>query len=74
LEREASTSVRLPAAIADVVSARVLAGDASDAHNTFDAPDAVAPASFDGFQVQGDTVAITLPPRAVATIRVAVAF
>jgi alpha-N-arabinofuranosidase len=74
LEREASTSVRLPAAIADVVSARVLAGDASDAHNTFGAPDAVAPASFDGFQVQGDTVAITLPPRAVATIRVAVAF
>ena len=70
LEREAAASFRLPAAIADVISARVLVGEKSDAHNTFDAPDVVAPVAFSGYQVQGDTITITLPPRAVASLRV----
>ncbi len=70
LEREASVALRLPAAIADVVSARVIIGETSDAHNTFDAPDAVSPVAFSGYQVQGDIVTVTLPPRAVASLRV----
>ena len=73
LEREATTSLRLPSAIADVLSARLLVGETPDAHNTFDAPDAVAPLVFDGYRVEGDTVTVTLPPRAVASLRVAVA-
>ena len=72
LEREATTSLRLPSAILDVVSARLLVAETSDAHNTFDAPDAVAPVVFDGYQVQGSTLTVTLPPRAVASLRVTV--
>ena len=55
------------------VSARLLVGETSDAHNTFDAPDAVAPVVFDGYRVEGDTLTVTLPPRAVASLRVTVA-
>jgi alpha-L-arabinofuranosidase len=38
LEREAAASFRLPSAIADVISARAIAADTSDAHNTFELP------------------------------------
>ena len=70
LEREAAASFRLPSAITDVISARALVGETSDAHNTFDAPDVVSPIAFDGYRVEGDTITVTLPPRAVASLRV----
>ncbi|WP_457101964.1 alpha-N-arabinofuranosidase [Microbacterium sp. P5_E9] len=73
LEREAAASFRLPSAVADVISARVLVGETSDAHNTFDAPDVVSPVVFSGYQVQGDTITVTLPARAVVSLRVTVA-
>lgn len=70
LEREVSATLRLPASITDVLSARVLTGEKSDSHNTFDAPNVVAPVVFDGYRVEGDTLTVTLPPRAVASLRV----
>ena len=70
LERDAATSFRLPTAVANVISARVVAGEKSDAHNTFDAPEVVSPVVFDGYRVAGDTLTVTLPPRAVASLRV----
>ena len=73
LEREATASFRLPSAIADVISARAIAADTSDAHNTFDAPEAVSPVAFDGYRVRGDTITVALPPRAVASLRVGTA-
>lgn len=72
LEREVSASLRLPTSIAQVVSARLLAGEVSDAHNTFEAPDAVRPVALEGHRVDGDTLTVALPPRAVASLRVEV--
>ena len=73
LERDAATSFRLPGAVADVISARLVAGEKPDAHNTFDAPEVVSPVAFDGYRVTGDTLTVTLPPRAVASLRVQIA-
>ncbi len=50
-------------AAASSVSARVLAGDAH-AHNTFDRPDAVAPAAL-AAQFEGGVLRATLPPCSV---------
>jgi alpha-N-arabinofuranosidase len=36
-----------------------------NAINTFDAPDAVAPARFSSARVQGGQIALTLPPKSV---------
>lgn len=48
---------------------RVLAG-AMDAHNTFDAPDAVRPVPLEGIEARGETLAFTLPACSVAEISV----
>lgn len=46
---------------------RVLAGDAIDAHNTFDDPDHVAPAPL-AVDIGGDGFAVSLPARSVSVI------
>jgi alpha-N-arabinofuranosidase len=48
-------------------SGRVLAGDAMDAHNTFDRPDAVKPESLLVDLAEG--LHATLPPRSVSVVR-----
>ena len=60
----------LPGRVGEVLRAQVLASDTPDAHNTFDAPEAVALRDLD-VQVDGAQVRFTLPPHAVATVRVA---
>ena len=47
--------------------ARILTGSMND-HNTFENPDAVADASYDGVALQGDRAEITLPPCSVVTV------
>jgi alpha-L-arabinofuranosidase len=49
---------------------RVLTGDAINAHNTFDQPDRVRPATLDGVTLADGQVRLTLPPRSVAVIEV----
>ena len=52
---------------ATAASGRVLTGDAIDAHNTFDHPDAVMPGTL---AVElGDGLKATLPPRSVSVVR-----
>ncbi|USI72220.1 alpha-N-arabinofuranosidase [Sphingomonas morindae] len=50
------------------VSGRILTAAAMDAHNSFDAPDAVRPAPFTGATRQGDTLTVTLPPKSVVML------
>ncbi|GAA0136017.1 alpha-L-arabinofuranosidase AbfB [Paenibacillus sp. YSY-4.3] len=50
------------------VTGTVLAGDTIDAHNTFDAPNTVAPQAFHGFTVEGGVVTVELPPMSVAVL------
>ncbi|GIG30363.1 alpha-N-arabinofuranosidase [Cellulomonas marina] len=49
--------------------ARVLAADDVAAHNTAEAPDAVAPRALDGVRVQDGVLVVELPPASFATVR-----
>lgn len=52
---------------ATAATGRVLTGDAIDAHNTFDRPDAVMPQSM-AVELEGDKVRVSLPARSVSVI------
>ncbi|MCE9615290.1 MAG: alpha-N-arabinofuranosidase [Lentisphaerae bacterium] len=53
------------------VSARVLTADTMQAHNTFDAPDAVVPIGFDDVRIGGGgTLELVLPAKSVVVLTV----
>ena len=58
-------SVKLAGLTPKSVSGRVLTAAAMNAHNTFEAPNAVQPAAFGGATVKGDMLEVTLPAKAV---------
>ena len=49
---------------------RVLQGDAMNAHNTFDQPNAVKPKAFSGAQVTGEGLEIAVPKMSVVVLEV----
>ena len=65
-------TLRLRGLAAKSVSGRVLTADAMQAHNTFDAPDAVSPKPFAGAVFNGngdgDEVSFTLPAKALVSL------
>ena len=67
--RSASLSLDLHGFKAGEMTARVLSADAINAHNSFAAPDTLAPRDFTGFQISGDTVQLELPPMSLVTLR-----
>ncbi len=50
------------------VAGRVLTAAAVDAHNTFEAPNAVQPVTFDGATLKGDTLEVKLPAKSVVIL------
>jgi alpha-N-arabinofuranosidase len=64
-DRAANLSIRIAGAKVERVSGRILTAARMNAINTFDAPDAVAPARFSSARVQGGQIALTLPPKSV---------
>jgi alpha-L-arabinofuranosidase len=60
--------VRLAGLAPKSVAGRVLTAPAIDAHNTFEAPDAVRPAAFGGAAVTGDTLEVKLPAKSVVVL------
>jgi alpha-N-arabinofuranosidase len=63
-----TVDVELHGFAAGAASGRVLTGDAIDAHNSFDRPDAVRPEPL--VVDLGDGLRVTLPPRSVSVVRV----
>ncbi|MBE7558897.1 alpha-N-arabinofuranosidase [bacterium] len=51
------------------VSGRILTARAMNAHNTFDKPHALEPATFNGAKLTGATLQVTLPPKSVVVLR-----
>src|SRR5690606_7268806 len=51
-------------------SGRVLTADAMNAHNTFDRPDAVRPAEFTDFKLDGDELSAELPAKSVVVLAI----
>ncbi|MBU9713570.1 alpha-N-arabinofuranosidase [Evansella tamaricis] len=52
------------------VTGRILTAEETNAHNTFENPDNVKPAAFEGFTVEGDEMKVTLPPMSVVVLAV----
>ena len=60
--------MRLAGLTAKSVTGRVLTAPAMNAHNTFEAPDAVQPAAFSGAALKGDTLEVRLPAKSVVVL------
>jgi alpha-N-arabinofuranosidase len=54
---------------ASTVTGRILTSDELDGHNTFDQPERVKPASFDGASIDNGKLAVEIPPRSVVVLR-----
>lgn len=52
------------------VSGQVLTAAALDAHNTFDAPEQIAPRAFDAIRREGSQLSVDLPSKSVVVLRV----
>jgi alpha-L-arabinofuranosidase len=63
-----TVSVKLAGVAPKLVAGRVLTAPAMNAHNTFAAPDAMKPATFDGASIKGDTLEVKLPAKSVAIL------
>jgi len=53
-----------------VAKARIVTADRLNAHNTFDHPDVVKPASFTGAKIDGETLTADLPAKSVVVIEI----
>jgi alpha-N-arabinofuranosidase len=69
-KRDAAVSCELKGAKASRVSGRVLTSDDINAHNTFDNPEAIKPAAFDGAKLKGDELTVTLPAKSVVVLEI----
>jgi alpha-N-arabinofuranosidase len=61
-------TVKLAGVAPKSVAGRVLTASAVNAHNTFEAPNAVQPATFDGATLKGDTLRVRLPAKSVVIL------
>jgi alpha-L-arabinofuranosidase len=61
-------TVKLAGFTPKAASGRVLTAAQMDAHNTFEAPAAVQPAAFTGASLEGDTLKLKLPAKAVVVL------
>jgi len=50
------------------VSGRILTGATMDAHNTFDAPNQIAPQPFQGATLSGGTLTVQIPAKSVVML------
>jgi alpha-N-arabinofuranosidase len=67
----ANVTLKLEGIAAKNVSGRVLTSDKLDGHNTFDQPDTVKPAVFNGAEVKaGGEIAMSMPARSVIVLEV----
>jgi alpha-N-arabinofuranosidase len=66
--RAATVSVRLAGITGGAVTGRILTAPTMDAHNTFDAPDAVRPVAFTGATLADGVVSVTLPAKSVVML------
>jgi alpha-N-arabinofuranosidase len=71
--REASIECDLRGVQISGVSGRILHADKPQAHNTFEAPETVAPRDFNSTQLNDTKLSLTLPPASVVTLELNVA-
>lgn len=64
----ASVSVKLDGVTGTAVTGKVLTGATMDAHNDFQAPDAIRPAAFTGATLSGGTLTVQVPAKAIVML------
>ena len=67
--KSAGVSAVLAGAQIRRVTGEVLTAEAMDAHNTFDRPDAIHPAAFNGAKIEGNKLSLTLPAKSVVVLK-----
>lgn len=67
--RAANVQVTVDGQKAQAVSGQILTAPKITSHNTFDQPDAVKPAPFNGAHLQGNTLSVALPARSVVMLQ-----
>ena len=72
LENPVTVTIKLDGVSAKTVTGRILTTDHIDTCNTFEAPDAVVPAGFNGAKVGKNGLTVTLPARSIVTLEVGV--
>ncbi len=60
--------IRLAGLTAHAVRGRILTAPAMNAVNTFDRPDVVKPADFNGAVLKGDVLSVVLPAKAIVVL------
>jgi alpha-N-arabinofuranosidase len=66
--RAADITTTLAGLAAKSVSGEVLTAASMSALNTFDNPNAVKPARFDGYKIQGSQLTLSIPPKSVVML------
>ena len=69
-DRAARVTINVGGITPKSVTGRVLTADAMDAYNTFDQPEAVKPAPFEGGEVAGNKLNVTLPAKSIVILRI----
>lgn len=65
--RPATLTVNLDGADVGDASGRILSAEEMDAHNTFEEPEALTPAPFEG-RASGEQIVFELPPKSTAVV------
>jgi alpha-N-arabinofuranosidase len=71
LEDASEITCELRGASATSVTGRILTAKAPDAHNTFEQPNAIRPADFDGVKLSKGSLLVQLPAKSVAVLEIA---
>jgi alpha-N-arabinofuranosidase len=69
-DRPAKVTAKLPGVAGKSVTGRIVTAEKLDAHNTFDDPETVKPAAFDGAKLADGQLTLTLPPKSVVVLEV----
>ncbi len=68
LASDMSITCKLSGMSPSAVSGRILTHEDMTAHNTFDAPDVLAPTAFEGATLAGDELTVQLPAKSVVVL------
>jgi alpha-L-arabinofuranosidase len=66
--KEIEVKIDLRGMKASAVKGRILTAKELSAHNTFETPDAIKPADFNGSKLSGNTLTVKLPPASVVML------
>jgi alpha-N-arabinofuranosidase len=68
--RTVQISTKMAGAALKTVTGRILTAGEMDSRNTFEQPEAVKPAAFDGAKLNGDTLNVTMPSKSVVVLEI----